>query len=334
LLGFIVVLDDSKNSRVTTAGKQLLTTTSVETAKGLWKNALLQLGLEGTDGEISHPYRILLKIVNSFPGIETQKLMLALEAENDSEEEFERISALANLSIDQIIKVTGTSVAMADNAVKILPGIAEQLNDIERISNKAYPIGHVIVTEDEVSTEEDFDAPTKERVTFKKVSSSDIAKDPTINIISSVSIDLSDAIKTRQKRLAEHQEIVRLLAILNEKCGFTLFEGKFDCLGIKGDAALLYEVKTILESSIDQEKQTVKGVGQLKFYKFSIVEKQMGLSDIREILVFSIKPAANIIDFCSAENIAVIWRDGNSFQIFNIQTSRDNSFNPDELLQL
>jgi len=333
LLGFIVVLDDSKNSRVTTAGKQLLTTTSVEKATGLWKNALLQLALEGTDGEISHPYRILLKIVNSFPGIETQKLMLSLEAENDSEEEFERISALANLSIAQIIKETRTSVAMAENAVKILPGIAEQLNDIERISNKAYPIGHVIVTEDEVSTEEDFDAPTKERVTFKKVSSSDIAKDPTINIISSVSIDLSDAIKTRQKRLAEHQEIVRLLAILNEKCGFNLFEGKFDCLGIKGDAALLYEVKTILESATDQEKQTVKGVGQLKFYKFSIVEKQMGLSDIREILVFSIKPDARIIDFCSAENIAVIWRDGNSFQIFNIQAGRDNSFNPDELLQ-
>lgn len=111
LLGFIIVLDGDKNSRVTTSGKQLLTATSDEQVRYLWENALLQLGLEGTDGEISHPYRILLKIINTYPGIETPKLMLVLEAENDTEEEFERISALAKLSIDEIIKETGTSAA-------------------------------------------------------------------------------------------------------------------------------------------------------------------------------------------------------------------------------
>jgi len=332
LLGFIVVLDGEKNSRVAITGKQLLASTSIEQAKPLWKNALLQLGLEGTDGEISHPYRILLKIVSTFPGIETPKLMLALEAENDSEEEFERISALAKLSIEQIIKETGTSDSMAANAVKILPGLAEQLNDIKRISNRAYPVGHVFVTEDEISTEEEIEVPTRERATFKEVSAGDIAKDPTINIVSSVSIDISDAIRTRQKRLSEHQEIVRLLAIINEKCDFQLFEGKFDCLGIKGDTSLLYEVKTILERLTDQEKQTVKGVGQLKYYKFSILEQQMGLSDIREILVFSRKPDTGIIQFCTSENIAVIWRADSSFQIFNIKTGKEDSFDPDSLI--
>lgn len=333
LLGFIVVLDSDKNSRLTTIGKQLLADTSAEEARQLWKNALLQLGLEGTDGEISHPYRILLKIVNTFPGIETPKLMLALEAENDSEEEFERISALIQVSIEQIIQETGTSESMAANAVKILPGIAEQLNDIERISNRSYPVGHIFVTEDEISTEEEPDVPTKERVTFREVTSGDIAKDPSIKVVSSVSIDLSDAIRTRQKRLAEHQEIVRLLAVLNEKYGFKLFEGKFDCLGIKGDKALLYEVKTILESITDQEKQTIKGVGQLKYYKFSIVKQQMGLFDIREILVLSMKPDTGMIDFCTAENIAVIWREGDSFHIFNVQKDGDDNFVPDKLLR-
>ena len=144
-----------------------------------------------------------------------------------------------------------------------------------------------------------------------------------------MSIDLSDAIKTRQNRLAEHQEIVRLLAILNDRCRFKLFEGKFDCVGIKGDTALLYEVKTILETAPDQEKQTVKGVGQLKYYKFSIVQQQMGLSDIREILVFSRKPDRGIIDFCTAENIATIWREGDSFEIYNVQTGGYDSFDPD-----
>jgi hypothetical protein len=328
LLGFIVVLDDQKNCRMTTTGKEVLTTSSDEKRRQLWKNAFLQLCLEGTDGEISHPYRILLKVVSAFPGIETQKLMLAFEAENDSEEEFERIIALAQFSMEVIIRETGTSKAMAANAVKILPGIAEQLNDIERISNRAYPVGRIFVTEDEISTEEEPKVPTRERAAFREVSAEDIGKDPRMNVIPSVSIDLSEAIKTRQKRLAEHQEIIRLLAILNEKCGFSLFGGKFDCLGTKEDKALLYEVKTILESVTDQEKQTVKGVGQLKYYKFSIVQQQMNLSNIKEILVFSMKPNDTIIDFCTAENIAVIWRDGKSFNIFNVHTGEDDIFLP------
>lgn len=331
LLGFITVFPNKK-AKLSPAAKQLLVTELPDLRQELWKNAMLQLGLEGTDGEISHPYRILLKIINTFPGIETPKLMLALEAENDSEEEFERISALANLSIDEIIQETGTSAAMASNAVKILPGIAEQLNDIARISSRAYPVGHIVVTEDEISTEEEPDVPTKERAIFREVTSDDIAKDPSIKVVSSVSIDLTDAIKARQKRLADHQEIVRLLAVLNEKSGFKLFEGKFDCLGIKGDKALLYEVKTILESAIDQEKQTVKGVGQLKYYKFSIVKQQMKLSNIKEILVFSKKPDTGMIDFCTAENIAVIWREDDSFQIFNIKTSKYDNFTPDRVL--
>ena len=123
LLGFITVFPDKK-AKLSPAAKQLLGTESADLRKELWKNSMLQLGLEGTAGEISHPYRILLKLVNTIPGIDTPKLMLALEADNDSEEEFERICILAQLSIAEIIQETGTSAAMAANAVKILPGIA------------------------------------------------------------------------------------------------------------------------------------------------------------------------------------------------------------------
>ena len=127
LLGFITVFPD-KTVRLSPAANLLLQTASVDIRKGLWKNSLLQLGLEGTDGEVSHPYRILLKIVNTFPGIETSKLMLALEAENDSDEEFERITNLSQRTIEQIIVETGTTDAMAANALKILPGIVSLTN--------------------------------------------------------------------------------------------------------------------------------------------------------------------------------------------------------------
>lgn len=199
LLGFITVFPD-KTGRLSLAANQLLRTNSEEIRKQLWRNSLLQLGLEGTDGEVSHPYRILLKLVNTFSGIETTKLMLALEAENDSEEEFERISNLSQRTIEQIIQDTGTTEAMAANAVKILPGIAVQLGDIERTNNRAYPIGQLIITEDDITTEEQ---PTRrERADFRETNSGEIARDPNLNIISSVTVDYSEAIRIRQRRLA------------------------------------------------------------------------------------------------------------------------------------
>lgn len=328
LMGFITVFPD-KTAKLSPAASQLLQTDSEDIRKELWKGSLLQLGLEGTDGEVSHPYRILLKIVNTFPGIETPKLMLALEAENDSEEEFERIANLAQKSIGQIVEATGTSIAMAANAVKILPGIAEQLGDIERTNNRAYPLGQLIITEDEITTEEQ--PARRARADFRETNSGGIARDPILKVVSSVSIDLAEAIRIRQRRLAEHQEIVRQLALLHEEKNFQLFEGKFDCLAIKG-TAILYEVKTILESFTDEEKQTVKGVGQLKYYKYSIVQQQMGFSNIKEVLVFSHKPNNAMIEFCSAENIRVIWKDGDAFQIFNVQNEIDELFNPANLI--
>lgn len=329
LLGFITVFP-GRTVRLSPAANQLLRTTSVDIRKELWKNSLLQLGLEGTDGEVSHPYRILLKIVNTFPGIDTRKLMLALEAENDTEEEFERIYNLAQRTIEQIIADTGTTTAMAANAVKILPGIAEQLGDIERRSNRAYPVGQLVITEDEITTEEQPER--RARAEYRQTNAGEIARDPNLNIISSVTIDYAEAIRIRQRRLAEHQEIVRLLASINENCGFQLYEGKFDCLATKNDTALLYEVKTILASASDEEKQTVKGVGQLKYYKYSIVNRQMGYTNIKEVIVFSSRPETGIIDFCFSENITVIWRVGDAFQIHNIRTNADEVFNPDNLL--
>ncbi len=329
LLGFIITNPD-QTIQISPNAVQLLDELSDSRRLQLWKNAFLYLGLFGRDGEVSHPYRILLKIVNTFPGIETSKLMLALEAENDSDEEFERITNLSQQTIEQIIIETGTTASMAANALKILPGIAEQLGDIERVHNFTYPIGQLLITEDEIATEE---RPARRvRADFRETNSDGIARDPILNIVNTVSIDLTEAIRIRQIRLAEHQEIVRLLALINERCGFRLFEGKFDCLATKADSTILYEVKTILDSLSDTEKQTVKGVGQLKYYKYSIVNQQMGLANIKEVLVFSRKPNIGIIEFCSSESIIVIWRDGETFQSHDIQTHTDNLFNPDIIL--
>jgi len=334
LLGFLTVYDD-KSGKLSPQAVQLISAPTESIKKELWKNSFVQLGLEGTDGEISHPYRILLKLVQEKSGIETKKLMLALEAENDSDEEYQRILELSDLTFEKILETTGTSESMAKNAVKILPGIAEQLNDIERKGNYSFSVGNVIITEDEISTEIPEESTNQDGVLysqFRQVTSDNIAKDPIFNNVSSVSIDLTESIRIRQNRLALHQEIVRQLGLLCEKKGFSLYEGKFDCLSTIDDNAVVFEVKTILDSMSDQEKQTIKGVGQLKYYKYSIVHKQMGYNKIREVLVYSQKPKESLIEFCSNENISILWLEDDVFKLYDTENNTDIDFEPNNFI--
>ncbi len=334
LLGFLIVYDD-KSGKLSPQAIQLISASTESIKKELWQNSFVQLGLEGTDGEISHPYRILLKLVQDKSGIETKKLMLALEAENDSDEEYQRILELSDLTFEKILKTTGTTESMAKNAVKILPGIAEQLHDIERKGNYSFSVGNVIITEDEISTEIPEESTNQDGVLysqFRQVTSDNIAKDPIFNTVSSISIDLTESIRIRQNRLALHQEIVRQLGLLCEQKGFNLYEGKFDCLSTINDNAIVFEVKTILDSMSDQEKQTIKGVGQLKYYKYSIVHKQMGYDNIREVLVYSQKPANSLIEFCSNENISILWIENDIFKIYDTENNADIGFEPNNII--
>ncbi|MGM0579203.1 MAG: hypothetical protein ACQETL_00890 [Bacteroidota bacterium] len=334
LLGFLTVYDD-KSGELSPQAIQLISASTEAIKEELWKNSFVQLGLEGTDGEISHPYRILLKIVQEKPGIETKKLMLALEAENDSYEEYQRILELSGLAYEKILEATGTSESMAKNSVKILPGIAEQLKDIKREGNYSFPVGTIIITEDEISTEIPEESTNQDGVPysqFRQVTSGDIAKDPIFNNVSSVSIDLVESIRIRQIRLAHHQEIVRQLGLLCEQKGFSLYEGKFDCLSTIDNNAVVFEVKTILASMSDQEKQTIKGVGQLKYYSYSIVHKQMGYNNIREVLVYSQKPKDSLIEFCSNENILILWLENDVFKLFDADNNTDINFEPNNII--
>lgn len=330
LIGFLVVYDN-KSGELTPRAIQLLSLNNPNARKLLWRDSFMQFGVEGVDGEISHPYRILLKLTQDKPGIETSKLMLALEAENDSQEEYERILALSELELQSILEEINISEHQARNAVKILPSFAVQLGDIRKQGNYTYPIGHISITEDEISTEIPDEVTTEEGIPYsqyRQVTSENIARDPIFNEISSVSIDLTESIRIRQNRLSEHQEIVRQLALFCEQNGFQLFEGKFDCLSTLEDSAIVFEVKTILPSMSDQEKQTVKGVGQLKYYKFSIIQRQMGFENIREILVYSQKPNDSLIEFCLSENLSTVWLDEGTFKVYNPEDNLVIDFEP------
>jgi hypothetical protein len=330
LLGLLTVADD-KSAYLSPFAILLLSTESENIRLALWRDSLLRMGVEGNDGEISHPYRILLKLVQDNSGLETRKLMLALDAENDSNEEYQRVLNLSHSTFEEIREELNLTIHKARNAVKILPSLAEQLGDIERHGNNTYPVGHIIITEDEISTEIPAGTMNPNGILYSQyrtVTSDTIAVDPIFNTISSVSIDYAESIRIRQERLAEHQQIVRQLGLFCEERAFELYEGKFDCLSTLRETALVFEIKTILSSMSDQEKQTVKGVGQLKYYNFSIVNRQMEYEDIKEFLVYSQKPQLSLIEFCVAENIKVIWLEDAIFRIYDPVSNEDIDFEP------
>ncbi len=326
----LINLDEDKNATLTSYGNELLSLANEDDKILLWKKLFWDLELEGSDGEISHPYRILIWLVNKFPGIETSNLMLALEAENDSEEEYSRISTLAGVSFDDIVSSIRTTTSMARNAVKILPAIAEQLGDIVRNNNNAFLVKETTITEEDISsTIINPKIFTQRTITpYWETSVDNIAKKPEFNQISDVNIDLTIAIKIRQQRLEEHQNIVRTLASMHADLNYDLFEGKFDCLCIKSNACLLYEVKTLSSTLSDIETQTIKAVGQLKYYNFSIVKKKMEYDSVKEFLVFSKEPSLDIIEFCENIGIQVIWFQDDSF--FYFHNSTKSLFNPDD----
>ena len=332
LLGFVELSED-KLGKLSKEAIQLLSTKDEAEKLELWRRAFLQLSIESNQGKYFHPYRYLILLVQNYSqlGIDTNKLMLALEADDDSPEEQERILKLSELSLEQIISETGTSASMVRNSVKILPAVAEQLGDIVRVKNKSFAVNEVIINEDEISTVPLKNKTKSDYQKYRKVTAETVAKNPDFNDVSSTSVDYADSIKIRQKRHADHQEIVRDLATLCEKHTLTLYEGQFDLLSVNSDSNLLFEVKTIKDSKSDQEKQVVKGLGQLKLYKHSIVEKEMSLKDTSLFMVFSRKPLEEYIAFLESENVNVVWVENNSFLINN--NGNAVSFNPTKKIE-
>lgn len=326
LLGFIT-LSETREGELSLNAIQLLSSESDEDKKERWRDSFMQLSLD-LNGGISHPYRILLKLSQDRPGLETSKLMLALEANDDSAEEYDRILGLVDLGFEEIIATIDTTTSVARNAVKILPGVADQLGDIVRQNNRAYPTSQIIITEDEITTEVPEVSPERrEAVQFRPVNADNLAQDPQFNAVTSASIDLTEAIRIRQQRHTQHQTIVRTIGQFCAMRGLVLYEGKYDCFATNNNQInCLFEIKTITDNKSDQEKQIVKGVGQLKYYKYSIVQQRMRIqNDVREYLVLSKKPRQEFIFFCRQEGINVVWVDGDNF---SISLDEDIPFDP------
>jgi hypothetical protein len=281
----------------------------------LWRDALLRLALPDANGNVSHPYRILLRLIADRSGIETSHLLLALEAKDDSPSEYARVLKLANLSFSKIVARINVGEANARNAVKLLPSIAEQVGDISRFNYRAYLRARGTATEDSLS---DIDGGTE----FEKTEPSDpvevapenIAPIPAFENAAASLVDLSASIEIRKLRTKQHQETVVTLAQILGSAGFKTFANPYDCLGHKGKTGgILLEVKTLDGTRGDERRQSEKALGQLKGYRYFSVPSKMQAPKFIEIVGFSGSPSKATIAFLRESAVCCCWQDNDQW---------------------
>ncbi len=275
---------------------------------------------------VSHPYLVLLRLVARKPGISRAKCALALEAHDDSDEELDRIVALADLSEQQIVTRIKVTRSNWDNAKKVLPKFAQQLGDvIERAG------GFYIADAPGSATEAG--EPARGRAAERRPAGTRTprsSREVTPDTIGKAGIAERDeefeplpadldpaamaaAIKMRRARLKRHNLLVRAFATLLKGAGAQLFEDPFDILGLIAKRGFLVEVKSLDGSEADERDRVRDALAQLLYYEGFVTRPVAGEATIRKIACFENKISDAHIAWLNAQSIAAIWKDEDAF---------------------
>ena len=288
----------------------------------IWREVLENMQLYSDNGQVSHPYRIMIRLVSENNGLISSKLALALEAEDDTEEEFNRIlEILRQENWEESIYATTHQLR---NAVKILPALARQIGDITVIQNQCYiSTGDSIESIDDVENE---DRVLEENDSYcqthrqarrnRRVTADEIATIPRYEDEESSGseniVDLSSANRTRLERFARHNNLVRLMAELLQNSGYEFIEDPMDCLAISsGRNSILIEAKTLNGSSDDERKQVRLALAQLLYYEAFNLDIINNESNICKIALFERQISEMHIQFLESYDCLVVWFENN-----------------------
>jgi hypothetical protein len=284
-----------------------------------WRRVVAGISHDGGDGEASHPYQVLLRLVSQRPGISRAKCALALEAHNDSQEELDRIVRLAGLTENVIRARIAVTKANWDNAKKVLPAFAEQLGDVIKLGD-SYTLADAPGRNDAGSALDRVQqttgcrhsvgvrAPRTSRlVTSNTIAQAGVDGFDDVEVPSNVDPQaMAAAIKSRLERLRRHNEIVRDLA--SRLLGAEMHENPFDILAIILNAGVLVEVKT-LDGTEPDERDRVKGaLSQLLYYEAFVTRPVAGEVSIHKIACFETAISEEHQAFLNNHEIGVMWK--------------------------
>lgn len=312
LLGFIE--NDARDFSITQSGIRLteLPDPPNEEATSIWVDALINMTLEDTDGhgEYTHPAYNMLRMVAVNPDIEKPWLAFALDMENDSDTELERVLSLQRLNYEDALISVGASYYTAANAVKIIPSLLQQVGLIEIVNQRCRVIipsvtnfvgidnrtltipqtprqrnareGSLITDPEQIPTHQR--TPRGERTTEEQVHTAALL----------------------DERTTQHQELVKQivemlsLSVVVESIRIT--DDAYDVLAFipSRDEFLLIEAKTIRNDGMVQGRLAL---GQLCYYEYFDIRPVAGSSRITKIAVFNQNPGEQVERFLNAYNV-------------------------------
>ena len=287
--------------------------------KQTWCRIVQNLTHDGGDGESSHPYQMLLRLVASVPGITRAKCALALEAKNDSDAELYRIIQLAEHDESYIKQQLGVTTSNWDNAKKILPRFAEQLGDVTKRNGCFYisesPGSSTSSPENLVA--EGLDRGPRKPRSASKVTSHTIAQartkddwdekyftpdtDPSMEDPQARKVKIAD----RHRR---HNLIVQAIAAILESKTEELFENPFDCLAICGDSGILVEVKSLDGTPQDEKSRVQEALSQLLYYESFLINPDIQGKTVVKLACFESKISDAHIAWLNSMSINVLWK--------------------------
>jgi hypothetical protein len=283
-----------------------------------WRAVMRRMTLE-EGGETSHPYQVLLRLVERRPGITRAKCALALEARDDSPEELARIAALADLPEADIRQQLGVTGANWNNAKKILPALAEQLEDVVQIG-RSYTLVNAPGRPDDVNEAEPATRATNARAprtpravtaeTIGIAGTADRGEDDEI-LPDPDPAAAAEAIRLRYDRLQRHNLIVRELA--GRLSGARLYEDPCDILALFAAGNILVEVKSLDGTEADERDRVRGALGQLLYYEAFAVSLIIGESAVHKVACFEHPISAAHGEWLNGFGVAVLWKVENGF---------------------
>ena len=285
-----------------------------------WKAAMRVIEVADSTG-VSHPYQILLRLLSDRPGTPRALCPVVFAADDDSEQEYQRILALRD-SGNEIAMRNSINVSAHNwnNAKKILPAVGLQIGDITEANGL-----HLTSSLQEGSSHSEHREPAeiattepRPRLVTAATIAQNIARDeplglpyteePTDSIVTST---LQSAIALRKTRTILHNDLVRTFANALPLDAL-IWEGVFDLACILPNKVILAEMKTLDGSVNDERSQVRSAVSQLLYYEsFSLPslithEISAGRSLVK-IAVFDNQPSPAHTQWVEALEIAVVW---------------------------
>jgi hypothetical protein len=253
------------------------------TETNLWRQAVIAMRVE-ENGKVSHPMRILLRILAERGPLPRQELALALEAEDDGEAEFERVLGLIPIEVARARGALDVTQAVLANAVKVLPPLALHLGLASKrgkdlviseegsaLCNAAFQFGDIVPLAATSRRQRARGESPRRAANVREIVPGEEPPpfDPAAFVARSPEEQV-ETIRVLHERTKRHEGVVQQLAAAFRD-RFEAYEDRasFDALLVPKECRSgphLLEVKTL---DLDEVDQTNRAVAQLFWYRWA-----------------------------------------------------------------